>query len=124
MQYEISTVRAYIDRSTGRSTTPVEGNFLSTVGSRIAAISHFYISTVRAHIDRSTGRSTTPVEASSGQEWQFSFLLLELIFTDQLAYLLTPVEASSGQDWQFHLSTFRALILADQLADLCPHRGI
>ena len=49
-----------------------------------------------------------------------TFLLLELILTDKLADLLTPVESSSGQDWQFHISTFRALILADQLADLCP----
>ena len=57
-QYEISTVRAYIGRSTGRSTFPIE----ASSGQEW----QFFISTVRAHIGRSTGRSTTPVEASSG----------------------------------------------------------
>ena len=58
-QYEISTVRAHIGRSTGRC-TPIE------------ACSgwewQFQITTVRAHI----GRSKSPqVQASSGQEWQY-----------------------------------------------------
>ena len=59
-----------------------------------------------------------------------TFLLLELIWEDQLADL-PPVEACSGQEWHFHISTVRAhigiftflhleLMLADQLADLHP----
>ena len=39
---------------------------------------------------------------------------------DQLPDLATPVEASSGQEWQYEISTVRALILADQLANLAP----
>ena len=43
-----------------------------------------------------------------------TFLLLELIFADQLADL-PPVVASSGQEWQYEISTV-VLILVDQLA--------
>ena len=49
-QYEISTVRAHIDRSTSRSTTPVE----ASSGQEW----QYEISTVRAHIGRSTARSS------------------------------------------------------------------
>ena len=48
------------------------------------------------------------IEASSGQEWQFSFLLLELILADQLADHLS-IEASIG----------RGNLLLAQLADPC-----
>ena len=36
-----------------------------------------------------------------------TFLLLELILTDQLADL-SPIESSSGEEWQFYISTIAA----------------
>ena len=39
-----------------------------------------------------------------------TFLLLKLIWADQLADLPPPVEACSGQEWHFHISTVRAHI--------------
>ena len=39
----------------------------------------------------------------------FRFLLLNLIWADQLAYL-TPIKASSGKEWQFVISIVKAHI--------------
>ena len=39
----------------------------------------------------------------------FTFVLLELIWADQVADL-PPVLASTGQEWQFHICTVRAHI--------------
>ena len=61
---------------------------------------------VRAQIGRSTGRSITQELASSGAEWQFTFLLLEFILADQCP----PVLASNVQEWQFYISTVRVHI--------------
>ena len=51
-QFEISTIRANIERSTGRST------LLPPVESSSGQECQFEISTIRANIGRSTGRST------------------------------------------------------------------
>ena len=51
-----------------------------------------------------------------------TFLLLELIWADQLADL-PPVEASSGQEWHFHISTVRAHI-GRSTGRSTPSRGI
>ena len=51
-QYDISTVRAHIGRSTGRSNPPV----LLSSGQKW----QYDISTIRAHIGRSTGRFMPP----------------------------------------------------------------
>ena len=49
-QFHISTIRAHIGRSSGRSTPPV----VASSGQEW----QFHIATVRAHIGRSSGRST------------------------------------------------------------------
>ena len=70
-QYKISTVRAHIGRSSGRSLPPL---LESSSGQEW----QYEISTVSAHIGRSTGRYVSP------------FLLLELIVADHLADLPPP----------------------------------
>ena len=131
-QFQFSTVRAHMGRSTG-SSTPHRSASRSERQCQIFA--------VRAHMGRSTGSSTPidlPVDLKGnvrflllGLIWadqladimadlsipqychlvvkngNFTFLLLELIQADQLADL-PPVLASSGQEWQFHISAVRA----------------
>ena len=48
----------------------------------------------------------------------FRFLLLELIWADQLADLLPPGRSASASEWQFHISTVRADIVISQIAAL------
>ena len=50
----------------------------------------FHISPLRAHIGRSTGRSTPQYWHLVVKNGNFTFLLLELILTDQLADLPLP----------------------------------
>ena len=62
-QYDISTVRAHIGRSTGISTPPV----VASSGQEW----QYDISTVRVHIGRSTGRSTPPSRAAKNGNFRF-----------------------------------------------------
>ena len=102
---QISTVRAHIGRSSGRSTpSPVE----VSSGQEW----QYEISTVRAHIGRSSGRSTLPQDRVMNlvaQEWQ---------------YEISTVRAHIGRSTGRYISPFilLKLIVADQVADLpSPH---
>ena len=119
-QFHISTVRAHIGRSTGRSTPPI----VASSGQEW----QFHITTVKGHIGRasgrSTGRSPPQVVASSWSRMSnFTFLLLELTWVDQVADRLADL-----LHWYWHLvvknSNFTFLLLelivADLLADLLP----
>ena len=72
-----------------------------------------HISTVRAHIGRWRGRSTPQYWHLVVKNGDFTFLLLELVLSDEVADVLAdlpPVLPSSGQEWQIHISTVRAHI--------------
>ena len=52
----------------------------------------YEISTVKAHICRSSGKSTLlPLEASSGQNGNMRYLLLELLLADQVQIYPPPI---------------------------------
>ena len=82
-QFHIATVRAHIGRSSGR--------FIPLVVASSGQEWQFNIATVRTHIGRSTGRSPPhkkiwPVDLNGN----FRFLLLQLIWADQLADVAPP----------------------------------
>ena len=79
-QIKIFTVQSYIGRSNGRSTPPGR----SASGSEW----QFKIFTVRAHIGRSTGRYAPQVDLPVDVNDSYRFVLLKLIWADQLADLL------------------------------------
>ena len=73
-QYDISTVRPHIGRSTGRP-TPQYWHLVVKNGNMRFQLLELILadqlgSTVISHIGRSSARST-PLVASSSQEWQF-----------------------------------------------------
>ena len=84
-QFHISTVRAHIATSPGRSMPLVEASSSQEW--------QYEISIVRAHIGRSTGRSTL-LDASSGQEWQYEISTVRA----HTGISTPPVQESSGQE--------------------------
>ena len=90
-QYEISTVRVHIGRSTGISSNAVK-------------ISNFTFLLLELTLADQLADLTPQVKASSGQEWQYE------ISTVRVHIDISTGISSNGKEWQFNISTVRTHI--------------
>ena len=117
-QFQISTVRFHIGRSTGRSTPHrhIQQQRMAILDfycqSSYWQISNFRFLHVRVHIGRSTGISTPWERHLVAKNGNFRFLLLEFILADQLADL--PPHRHIQQQRMGILDFYCQFILADQ----------
>ena len=109
-QFHISTVRAHIGRSSGRST----GRSTPTVLASSVQEWQFHISAVRAHIGRSSGRSTG---RSSPHYWH---LVVKDGDRAHIGRSTPTIDLPVNGNFRFLLYK---LFLADQVADLPPFQS-